>query len=86
MLSTSLGHVSRFLSLHFSDGSFQEQPSDLAKFPSEEWTKEYMEKLNSNANYADAGKNWSLRTTLNTASPQGCGRETLRGRRRSPEA
>ena len=30
----------------------------LAKFPSEEWTKEYMEKLNSNANYADAGQDW----------------------------
>lgn len=30
----------------------------MAKFPSEEWTKEYMEKLNSNASYEDAGKDW----------------------------
>jgi len=30
----------------------------MAKFPSEEWTKEYMEKLNANASYADAGMNW----------------------------
>jgi len=30
----------------------------LPKFPSEEWTKEYMEKINSNVNYEDAGKNW----------------------------
>lgn len=31
---------------------------DLAKFPSEDWMKEYMAKLNANANYEDAGKNW----------------------------
>ena len=30
----------------------------LAKFPSEDWTKEYMAKLNANASYEDAGKNW----------------------------
>lgn len=30
----------------------------MAKFPSDEWVKEYVEKLNSNANYADAAKNW----------------------------
>ena len=30
----------------------------MPKFPSEEWTKEYVEKLNSNANYEEAGKNW----------------------------
>jgi putative sterol carrier protein len=30
----------------------------LPKFPSEEWAKEYSEKLNSNPNYEDAGKNW----------------------------
>jgi putative sterol carrier protein len=30
----------------------------MAKFPSEEWVKEYMEKLNSNPSYADAGRNW----------------------------
>jgi putative sterol carrier protein len=30
----------------------------MVKFPSEEWVKEYTEKLNSNAIYADAAKNW----------------------------
>jgi putative sterol carrier protein len=30
----------------------------MAKFPSEEWVREYMEKLNSNAVYADAAKTW----------------------------
>jgi len=30
----------------------------MAKFPSEEWAKEYMGKLNSNANYEDAAKSW----------------------------
>ena len=30
----------------------------MAKFPSEEWTREYMEKLNANAAYEDAGKAW----------------------------
>ena len=30
----------------------------MVKFPSEEWVKAYMEKLNSNAAYEDAGKNW----------------------------
>ncbi len=30
----------------------------MAKFPSEEWAKEYVEKLNSNPAYQDAGKLW----------------------------
>lgn len=30
----------------------------MAKFPSQEWVKEYEEKLNSNANYEDAGRKW----------------------------
>lgn len=30
----------------------------MAKFPSDEWVIEYSEKLNSNQNYADAGKTW----------------------------
>jgi putative sterol carrier protein len=30
----------------------------MAKFPSDEWVKEYMAKLNANAVYADAAKNW----------------------------
>lgn len=30
----------------------------MAKFPSEEWAKEYVEKLNSNQAYQDAGKQW----------------------------
>jgi len=30
----------------------------MARFPSEEWAKEYLEKLNSNASYEDAAKNW----------------------------
>jgi len=30
----------------------------MAKFPSEEWAREYMEKLNSNASYEDSAKNW----------------------------
>lgn len=30
----------------------------MAKFPSEQWTKEYAEKLNANKSYEDAGKNW----------------------------
>ena len=29
----------------------------MAKFPSDEWAKEYVEKLNSNPAYGDAGKN-----------------------------
>ena len=28
------------------------------KFPSEEWVTAYMEKLNANGAYAEAGKNW----------------------------
>lgn len=30
----------------------------LPKFATEEWAKEYAEKLNSNSSYEDAGKNW----------------------------
>jgi len=30
----------------------------LPKFPSDEWTREYKDKLNSNASYEEAGKNW----------------------------
>jgi putative sterol carrier protein len=30
----------------------------MAKFPSDEWVAEYSDKLNSNPDYADAGKNW----------------------------
>lgn len=30
----------------------------MAKFPSEEWVIEYMNKLNSNADYQDAGSKW----------------------------
>jgi len=30
----------------------------MVKFPSDEWLKEYMAKLNANEAYADAGKNW----------------------------
>ena len=30
----------------------------MAKFPSEEWVKEYMAKLNANTSYEDAAKNW----------------------------
>jgi putative sterol carrier protein len=30
----------------------------MAKFPSEEWVKEYMAKLNANTNYEDAAKTW----------------------------
>lgn len=30
----------------------------MPKFPSEEWSKEYVEKLNSNEAYAEAGKKW----------------------------
>ncbi|EQB70073.1 MAG: SCP2 sterol-binding domain-containing protein [Candidatus Thermoplasmatota archaeon] len=30
----------------------------MAKFPSDEWAKEYVEKLNSNPAYGDAGKTW----------------------------
>jgi putative sterol carrier protein len=30
----------------------------MARFPSEEWTKLYAEKLNANKSYEDAGKNW----------------------------
>lgn len=30
----------------------------MPKFATEEWGKEYVEKLNSNSNYEDAGKNW----------------------------
>ncbi len=30
----------------------------MAKFPSEEWVSEYKEKLNTNAAYEDAAKNW----------------------------
>lgn len=30
----------------------------MAKFPSEEWTAEYVAKLNSNPNYEDAGQKW----------------------------
>jgi len=30
----------------------------MAKFPSEEWVKEYMEKLNASKAYEDAGKTW----------------------------
>ena len=30
----------------------------MAKFPSDEWVKEYMDKLNSNADYQDAGSKW----------------------------
>ncbi len=30
----------------------------MAKFPSEEWVKAYMDKLNSNAVYEDSAKNW----------------------------
>ena len=33
-------------------------PIEMAKFPSDEWTKEYAEKLNANKSYEDAGKNW----------------------------
>jgi putative sterol carrier protein len=31
---------------------------DLAKFPSEEWVKVYMEQLNANKSYEDAAKTW----------------------------
>ena len=30
----------------------------MTKFPSEDWAKEYIEKLNSNSAYAAAGKTW----------------------------
>ena len=30
----------------------------MVEIPSEEWVKEYMEKLNGNEAYADAGRNW----------------------------
>jgi putative sterol carrier protein len=30
----------------------------MVKFPSDEWVEEYVEKLNSNTSYAEAGKNW----------------------------
>ncbi|MEM0158657.1 MAG: SCP2 sterol-binding domain-containing protein [Thermoplasmataceae archaeon] len=30
----------------------------MPKFPSDDWVKEYSEKLNSNEDYADAGKSW----------------------------
>ena len=30
----------------------------MSKFPSDEWAKEYVEKLNSNESYQDAGKQW----------------------------
>jgi putative sterol carrier protein len=30
----------------------------MVKFPSDEWVKEYMQKLNANASYEDAAKNW----------------------------
>jgi putative sterol carrier protein len=39
-------------------GPFATQRLGMAKFPSDEWLKAYMEKLNSNAVYEDAGKNW----------------------------
>jgi putative sterol carrier protein len=31
---------------------------ELVKFPSEEWTREYVVKLNSNPKYEDAARNW----------------------------
>lgn len=30
----------------------------MAQFPSDEWVKEYMEKLNASKSYEDAGKTW----------------------------
>ncbi len=30
----------------------------MPKFPSHEWAEEYVEKLNSNTSYQEAGKNW----------------------------
>ena len=32
----------------------------MAKFPSDEGAKEYVEKLNSNPAYGDAGKTWDI--------------------------
>ncbi|WP_337860397.1 SCP2 sterol-binding domain-containing protein [Ferroplasma sp.] len=36
----------------------------MAKFPGTEWAKEYVEKLNSNSAYAEAGKTWDDSITL----------------------
>jgi putative sterol carrier protein len=40
------------------DGPFLLTVMVLAKFPSEEWVKLYMEQLNANKNYEEAAKTW----------------------------
>ena len=40
------------------NGLFLSRVMCLAKFPSEEWAKVYMEQLNANKNYEEAAKTW----------------------------
>ena len=43
----------------------------MPKFPTEEWAAEYVEKLNSNPAYKDAGKNWEGAITFVIKSDEG---------------
>ena len=43
----------------------------MPKFPTEEWASEYVEKLNSNPAYKDAGKNWEGDITFVIKSDEG---------------
>ncbi len=43
----------------------------MPKFPSEEWSVEYVEKLNSNPAYAEAGKKWEGDITFVIKSDEG---------------
>ena len=43
----------------------------MPKFPSQEWASEYVEKLNANPAYQDAGKNWEGDITFVIRSDEG---------------
>ena len=49
----------------------------MAKFPTEEWAAEYVEKLNGNASYQDAGKAWEGDITFVIKKDEGLARDAF---------